>query len=80
MARKGVKRERFRLLRLVGQQLMVKFESSWAVAESGARVWAWARASLESGRAESSRAESGGEPGFERPRGFVLGSNFRMSV
>ena len=77
MARKGVKRERFRLLRFVGQQLMVKFESSWAVAESGARVWAWARASLEPAW---SRAESGGEPGFERPRGFVLGSDFRMSV
>jgi hypothetical protein len=80
VARKGVKRERFRLLRFVGQQLMVKFESSWAVAESGARVWAWARASLESGRAEPSRAESRVEPGFETPRGFVLGSDFRMSV
>ena len=75
MARKGVKRERFRLLWFVGQQLMVKFESSWAVAESGARVWAWARAALESGRAESRV-----EPGIERPGGFVLGSDFRMSV
>ena len=70
MARKGVKRERFRLLRLMGQQLIVKFESSWAGAESGARVWAWVRASLES------RVE----PGIERPRGFVLGSDFGMSV
>ena len=43
----------------MGQQLIVKFESSWAVAESGARVWAWARASLESGRAELSQDSRG---------------------
>ena len=65
MARKGVKRERFRLLRFVGQQLMVKFESSWAVAESGARVWAWAKAGLESGRAEPSQESSQESRGLE---------------
>ena len=58
MARKGVKRERFRLLKFEGQQLMVKFESSWEVAESGVRAWAWAEAGLESGRVEPGRVKS----------------------
>jgi hypothetical protein len=61
----------------VGQQLMVEFESSWTVA--------WAGAGLESGRAgpsraEPSRAESRVELGIGMPRGFVLGSDFGMSV
>ena len=57
--------------RFEGQQLVVEFESSRAVAglsqEPGPRQ-AW------------SQAESRAEPGIERPGGFVLGTDFRMSV
>ena len=53
--------------RFEGQQLVVEFEASRA----GAGL------SQEPG---PSRAESRAEPGIERPGGFVLGTDFRMSV